>query len=136
MKPTILIESCERHPHSRNYHTTSTLITTKEVDFAMPIERFDNRDLKKIGERGREVVELLMHQIGIIYLHLEPTFMFVVKGKAFDWKTMENNILSALTPTFHILDKKIIELHHEECHCKTDGSKCCLAIQYHELIYE
>ena len=131
MKPKIIVEQCEIYPHSRNYHIGSIICTTKGAGFWMPIERVDKKNLKIIGELGRQIIDSLGHQLGIRFLYLEPSFLFVVKHKAFDWKSIENNILEALIPAVSGT-RDLLEVVNEECYCQTGDFRCLLVNQFHQ----
>ena len=130
MKPKIIIERCEAFPHSRNYHISGVICTTKGAGFWMPIERIDNKNLKRVGEIGRQIVESFGNQSGIRFLYLEPSFLFIVKHKAFDWTAIENSILAFLAPAISST-RDMLEVVDEECCCQS-GANCLLINQYHQ----
>ena len=132
MNPQILIESCRLEPHTRNYHANSTLITYKGAGFYFPLSNHDVSNMKRIGEVGREVVDLLASQRGIVFVFLDPYMLFLVKGKLFGWEEIEKGILLAIGQIFGET-KEGIEIKRQKCFCyRKENIECLLRLQYHK----
>jgi len=133
MKLKIVVARCDKFPDIRVYHTSRIISVTKAAAFWAPINdrnKLENRYLKEIGEAGREIINILMDQLGIRYVYLEPYSLYVLKGSAFEWEEIQLRVVMSLSSVFASI-KECIEMADHDCYCWEGKSECLLSYQPH-----
>lgn len=136
MKPRLMIEFCPSYPNLRNYNSTAILATNKGGFFKFPIDRHDVKNLKKIGQVGREVIESLTEQSGIEACFIEIHKLIVLKNSAFHWNEVEVGVINALRIAFgKDCEAETVKKPKKKlclCHSEENPQRCLMQSEIHE----
>jgi len=88
----------------REYTTTVEICDTNRESFYRPLRASSEEPLKRLGKKGRAIVESLIKIPGVIEVAIEPYEVRVEIAPAFEWKDVEPYI-------FEVIAKEIGDLN-------------------------
>ena len=99
-KPRIVIESVP-NPECRLFHTAYRISDYSILHFSAPIQDYNERDLRDVGEIGASLTIEICAIGGVSEVFIKPFELHVTKALAFEWNELEPQLIERLVATYN-----------------------------------
>jgi hypothetical protein len=98
--PRILVETPNGKVEERAYHVTTMIAEVPGKMFLMPLRESSKAPMEETGAVGSKLIERLGQIPGVTHVSLYPYAVYVTRGKAFKWREIHSEVITAIKACF------------------------------------
>jgi len=95
-----ILSEFTRNPNQMEFHVRVEISKRPIESFCRPLRPSSEKYLAEVGEKGAELVRMVMAIPGVIEVFISPYRLTIRKGSLFEWKEIAHDVEKAIKVVF------------------------------------